>query len=379
MKILAVDDDERVRTTLCEMFSRFGHEYKMAANGREALSILQKDYFPIIVSDIRMPAMDGIEFLKEVKEHHPDIDVISITGHSNDYTFVDMVKAGASDFIHKPFSKDELEAKIGRIVRERELKSDIISSRNKLMAIFNGIRDGMYSIDYDFQILSANKALAETVGLPVEDIIGRQCYEIVNGGVTPCEGDDHSCPAKRAFARGLPAVAIHKCLKDDKESYIEITAMPLTGDSGRTTQVILFNRDITSKFLGEKRLKESEMKYRTLVEMTHEGIISTNKEGIITVFNKKAEEIFDYPREEVIGRNISMLIPEKDCAILEAECEKVERLIRKKSVESSIEAMGLRRNGSKIMLEISISALKNEQGELATILFVKSDEQADML
>lgn len=74
-------------------------------------------------------------------------------------------------------------------------------------------------------------------------------------------------------------------------------------------------------------------------------------EGIITVFNKKAEEIFDYPRVEVIGRNLPLLITEKYCAILEAECEKIERLIRKKSAESFFDAMGLRRNGSKIVVD----------------------------
>ena len=62
--------------------------------------------------------------------------------------------------------------------------------------------------------------------------------------------------------------------------------------------------------------------------MTHEGIISCNKAGIIKVFNKKAESIFDYPREEVIGHNISMLIPEKCCAVLEEECKKIDISVR---------------------------------------------------
>lgn len=125
MKILAVDDDIRVRTMTSKMLSHLGHECITASNGREALNILKEDKIPIVISDIRMPGIDGIEMLKEIKKTFLDIDVISITGHSDDYTFTDMIKAGASDFISKPFSRDEIEAKLKRIVWERELKSEL--------------------------------------------------------------------------------------------------------------------------------------------------------------------------------------------------------------------------------------------------------------
>lgn len=372
--MLAVDDDKRVREMLSEMFSNFGYECRIAANSREALNILKEDHFSIVISDIRMPGMDGIALLKQIKENYPDIDVISITGYSKDYTFIDVVKAGATDFIIKPFSKDELEAKLRRIIRERELKSDIIASRNELMAIFNGIRESMYTIDYDFEILSANKAFAESAGLPVEDVIGRKCYKIINKGNVPCEGDDHSCPAKRSFARGLPAVTIHKYFeKNGTELYREITAMPLTGDNEKTTQAILLSRDITSRFLTEKKIKESEEKYKMLVEMAHEGIISTNKDGIITIFNEVAEEIFDCSREKVIGRSISMLIPERYFSTLEAEYEKIAASEESKSRELPMKVMGLRVDGSEIPLELSLSDQKDKKGELTIALFVRRD------
>ena len=70
MKILAVDDEVNMRNFLHDMLTSFGYECKTAANGREALNILQYDYFPIILSDIRMPVMDGIEFIKDTKKHN---------------------------------------------------------------------------------------------------------------------------------------------------------------------------------------------------------------------------------------------------------------------------------------------------------------------
>lgn len=125
MKLLAVDDDLKVRETLSKMISRLGFECISVTNGREALGVLRENNCSIVISDIRMPGINGIELLNEIKENYPNIDVISITGYSDDYSFTDMIKAGASDFITKPFSQDELEAKLNRIVRERELKSEV--------------------------------------------------------------------------------------------------------------------------------------------------------------------------------------------------------------------------------------------------------------
>ena len=377
MKILAVDDDEKIREILYEMLSRFGYECRTAVNGKEALSILQEDHFSIVISDIRMPEIDGMELLKGIKEKYPDIDVISITGYSKDYTFTDMVKAGASDFICKPFSSDELEAKIRRIVRERELKSEIIASRNNIISIFNGIRDAMYTINHDFTILSANKAFAESVGLPAKDAIGKKCYELVFKQDVSCEGDDHNCPAKRSFATGLPSTTIHKTWKkNEKELYVEEIAMPLTGDDGQTTQVILLNRDITARFLADKRLKELEEKYRTLFEAANDGIISTDKDGIITSFNKKAEMIFGYSREEIMGKCIFMLIHDSYHERAEAAYRKAIERGEGQLSGITVEFEGLKKDSSTVILEFYISVLENEKGELnITSLFRDITEQ----
>ena len=67
--------------------------------------------------------MDGMELLREIKQNYPLIDVICMTGHGGSYTFTDVIKAGGSDFILKPFGEDEVEAKINRVIRERQLRA----------------------------------------------------------------------------------------------------------------------------------------------------------------------------------------------------------------------------------------------------------------
>ena len=137
IKILVVDDEVKVREMLHEILSRLGYECRTAASGREALHILKEDYFPIVISDIKMPEMSGIELLKEIKKNYPDIEVISITAYSENHTFVDVINAGASDFITKPFSREELEAKLSRVVRERQINEKRIQAKDKLVRAKN--------------------------------------------------------------------------------------------------------------------------------------------------------------------------------------------------------------------------------------------------
>ena len=141
MQILAIDDDTKVREMLSEMLSSFGYECVTASNGREALNMLRENHLPIVISDIRMPGIDGIQLLTEIKEQYPDTDVISITGYSDNYSFTDMVRNGASDFIAKPFAKDELEAKLSRIIRERNLKSEVARRVEQLQQAFVKIKN----------------------------------------------------------------------------------------------------------------------------------------------------------------------------------------------------------------------------------------------
>ena len=140
-KILVTDDDQSIREVLFDMVQLFGYECKVASNAEEALKLLKEGDFSVIISDIKMPEIDGIFLTKQVKENFPEIDVMIMTGYDTDYTFKDVIKAGASDFVTKPFSVDEIEAKISRIFRERKLKRALEEKNEELKRL--SIRDSL--------------------------------------------------------------------------------------------------------------------------------------------------------------------------------------------------------------------------------------------
>lgn len=109
MKVLVVDDDEQLRLALFSTLKHLGHECTLAQNAKEALSLLKKESFDLILSDLKMPKIDGIELLNQIKENNINIPFIIMTAFGTIETAVEAMKLGAFDFIVKPFSKDTIE------------------------------------------------------------------------------------------------------------------------------------------------------------------------------------------------------------------------------------------------------------------------------
>jgi two-component system nitrogen regulation response regulator NtrX len=100
--ILIVDDEKAIRKTLTEILSFEGYEIDEAPDGEEALKCFKSKTYDVILCDIKMPKLDGLEFLQKATEHNPDVPIIMISGHGTIETAVEAVKKGAYDFIQKP-------------------------------------------------------------------------------------------------------------------------------------------------------------------------------------------------------------------------------------------------------------------------------------
>ncbi len=100
--ILIIDDEKAIRKTLTEILSFEGYKIEEAADGEEGIKKFKEKTFDLVLCDIKMPKMDGIEFLQKAGEINPDVPIIMISGHGNIETAVEAVKKGAYDYISKP-------------------------------------------------------------------------------------------------------------------------------------------------------------------------------------------------------------------------------------------------------------------------------------
>ncbi len=119
--ILIVDDEQSYRQLLTLVFESDGHSIRTAANGREAVELVAAEAPDIIVSDVRMPDMDGIEMLRAVREKHSDLGVVFMTAHASVESAREAFKLGADDFVTKPFDVEELKLIVKKTLEKKEL------------------------------------------------------------------------------------------------------------------------------------------------------------------------------------------------------------------------------------------------------------------
>ncbi len=106
--ILVIDDEKSIRNTLKEIFEYENHQVVLAENGPGGIELFEKNDFDVVLCDIKMPEMDGIEVLERILEKSRDVPVIMISGHGNIDTAVEAIKKGAYDFIEKPLDLNRL-------------------------------------------------------------------------------------------------------------------------------------------------------------------------------------------------------------------------------------------------------------------------------
>ena len=150
-KILLVDDDPDHLSLVERYTSALGLPFRATASAIEAVRHLQEESFDVMVTDMVMPDMDGMELLLHSREHHPGVDVIVMTGFSKKYSYVDVIKAGATDFIAKPFHKDEYEAKLSRLFRERALQADLFQAMKTAEAANKAKTDFLSIISHELR------------------------------------------------------------------------------------------------------------------------------------------------------------------------------------------------------------------------------------
>jgi two-component system response regulator AtoC len=131
-KVLVVDDEQLVRESLRDWLTESGYEVFTAENGFQALEFIDRERMGVVLADLVMPGMDGIELMKRAKDIIPNIDVIIVTAYGSIATAISAMKEGAYDYIEKPFCPERLELLVQKLVEHQNLVEENISLRQRL-------------------------------------------------------------------------------------------------------------------------------------------------------------------------------------------------------------------------------------------------------
>lgn len=124
-RLLVVDDEDTIKNLLTTFFSSLGHRCDTASDGVEALTKMSAGDYDAVITDIKMPNMDGIVLTRTITNEHPGLPVIVMTGFAAEYSEEDAIEAGAGDFISKPFSLPELSARLHRLMRDHDQNREL--------------------------------------------------------------------------------------------------------------------------------------------------------------------------------------------------------------------------------------------------------------
>jgi PAS domain S-box-containing protein len=191
--ILVVDDEKGIREGCRRILTGDGFAVDVAANGKEGLEMLSIRPYDLMLVDLMMPGMGGLEMMEQVRQIDPEIIMIVITGFATIETAVDAMKRGAYDYIPKPFTPDQLLAFVNRGLEKRRLSMqakqlmeerdqkllEVANERSKIHTIVNSIADGILVINREHQLVLFNPAAIKMLALNGKFEPGKDINEII--------------------------------------------------------------------------------------------------------------------------------------------------------------------------------------------------------
>lgn len=301
--ILVVDDEEVMRDGCKRILSKRGWGVTLARDGQEGLDCLKKNHFDIMLLDLKMPGLSGIEVLEEVKRIDPEMLVIVITGYATVESAVEAMKIGAYDFISKPFSPDQLtivvnralekkrleqEAELLRREREKSLQ-DIAKEKSRISTIVNCMAGGVIVTDREKQIVLNNPAAARMLGIHDTHLVGRplsQCIRDEELNQLIGEIFTHRYSEPTILSRELVIGERHI-------AHLRAHAGPVRGDEGETLGSVIVLEDISY-------LKELDrMKSNFVAMVSHElrAPLAAIEQQLMVVRDGFAGEITEKQRQ----------------------------------------------------------------------------------
>ena len=138
-KILVVEDDESLRRVMQVQLEKAGHKTAVAMDASQALEVLNRDAQDVLITDLNLPGMSGLELLKRVRTEHPETVTIVVTAYGTVTSAVDAMKAGAYDYVMKPVHSYELKVLVDRVLENKRLVEEVQVLRNNI--------DGKYGFE----------------------------------------------------------------------------------------------------------------------------------------------------------------------------------------------------------------------------------------
>src|SRR5512138_1294133 len=247
-KILIADDEADIALILRLQLEDAGFTTVRARDGAEALEMLGREDCELLLLDIRMPRVDGMQVLERVRTERPELAVVMMTAHGSEEIAVEAMKRGALDYITKPFSTDDMLKRVERAIRYSRtsyenliLQQELAAEKKKIEAILEGMADLLVAVDTEGRVMTVNRKAEQVLGSDREELLGRNVSELLRADITA-----ERLPCRVVLATGAPCLDVAYTLRRSSGDLpVLASATPLYGSSGEIVGSVEIIRDIS--------------------------------------------------------------------------------------------------------------------------------------
>ena len=370
-RVLIVDDDDGLRETISDGFKEYGYEVFEAADGDQARDMFEQTRPEIIVLDYHLPGEEDSSHLIEVfKTPQNQVAVIAITGDPDPELAVKVTRMGADGFVHKPFKMQYLFDLCEKVRREWSLLrvETLLEDRTlELRRILETSVDGIMIADSSDCIVQVNSAVEMMLGYSREELVGKYLWELIP------EDEEHHNKVRDVIRdlkkkERLSGVEQVWRKRNGGLFYVEVNFSMIKDIKSNAAGSLACIRDINDRKKAEEELRRSEERYHSLVENANDAIISTDNTGTIISFNKKAERMFGYTRDEILGKSVILLSPERARERQQKMFEEFSKTNTLYIVGKTMEGAGLRKDGHEFPMEGSTFIIEVGGENILTVL-----------
>src|SRR5689334_7028564 len=340
-RVLIADDDRKILDLLVDLLELEGYEIAAAADGAEALELAHSFDPDVVVSDVVMPVVGGLELCRRLKDDQRTayIPVLLISGiRKADDAGIEGLYAGADDYLDLPFRNEELLVKVARLVERHRIE-------RHYREIVEQAADIIYARDMNGYITSMNAAGARFFGCSTVDMRGKHLSEFIGEEAAACDIEQ-----MKNHTGSLPLRSTYS-LRDAKGELRCLEGM-ITVERDRRGNAIGVRgvvRDITDQQKADEAIRQSEERYRELFENANDIIYTHDLQGNFTSLNRSGEIITGYSCEETVKMNVAdVLAPEY--------LDLARQMIKQKAeerVSTVYELDIISKSGHRVRLEVS--------------------------
>lgn len=290
--VLIVDDEDRIRHVCTKMLTQEGYEVAQAEHAEAGLAMVAKRHFDIILLDLLMPGMSGLEALGIIREQHPDTVVIVITGYATLDHAVDAMKNGAFDFLSKPFSPQDLRLVVTKAVEHIRTLLDISNEKSRMRTMINHLSGGVMATDSRKQVALANHAFLKFIGYRGPGLIGKPVEDLVTDKKILSMIDQALAIPPNQFAEVTDEVTIPS-QGQNEERILGVRCVPFRDRLERNLGTITVLHDITTI----KRVEQMKSDFVSMVSHEIRGPLNSVLMQQKVVLDGLAGELSDKQRD----------------------------------------------------------------------------------